>query len=189
MIDLQFHIGLLSKQGLIEEAFNLMDEYSFSIINRVLSIHQYFKKGAKTAPGVDGALLLNESDCLRMLEETKLFRATKLRSSVIKRVYIPKKSSGERPLGLGNIIDRVLQRMMVNLVEPYYESKYYYDMYGFRRGRSQVQAVAQLYMYMSKGMATKNVIFLDIKGFFDNISHEFLKEIRVPSLFRNLTNV
>ena len=86
-------------------------------------------------------------------------------------VDIPKGDGGTRPLGIPTVADRVAQTVVKRYLEPGLEDIFHEDSYGYRPGRSAVEAV---------GVARKRcwrhdwVLDLDIKGFFDSIDHELM---------------
>jgi len=88
-------------------------------------------------------------------------------------VYIPKADGRQRPLGVTALEDKIVQRAAVEVLNAIYETDFLGFSYGFRPGRSQHQALDALYT----GLLTRKVnwvLDLDIKGFFDGISHEWL---------------
>jgi group II intron reverse transcriptase/maturase len=94
----------------------------------------------------------------------------------VKLVEIPKKGGGLRPLGIPTIADRIAQTIVRGLLEPTLEPLFIKDSYGYRPGKSAVQAVEKVRQQCWK---QSWVIDLDIKGFFDNIPHDLLmKAIR-----------
>jgi RNA-directed DNA polymerase len=88
-------------------------------------------------------------------------------------VYIPKADGRQRPLGVTALEDKIVQRAAVEVLNAIYETDFLGFSYGFRPGRSQHQALDALYT----GLLTRKVnwvLDLDIRGFFDTLSHEWL---------------
>ena len=89
----------------------------------------------------------------------------------VRAVSILKKSGGERILGVPTVSDRIAQMVVKQLIEPDLEPIFLADSYGYRPGKSALQAV---------GVTRKRcwkydwVLEFDIKGLFDNIDHELL---------------
>jgi RNA-directed DNA polymerase len=89
----------------------------------------------------------------------------------VKTVLIPKKSGGERPLGIPTVSDRIAQTVVKMILEPQLEPYFDGDSYGYRPKKSALDAVATARQRCWK---YQWVIDLDIKGFFDNINHELV---------------
>ena len=89
----------------------------------------------------------------------------------VKGVFIPKKSGGERLLGVPTVADRIAQMVVKLEIEPVLEPHFLPDSYGYRPGKSALDAV---------GITRKRcwqhdwVVEFDIKGLFDNIDHKLL---------------
>lgn len=78
-----------------------------------------------------------------------------------------------RPLGIPTIKDRLIQQCVLQVLEPICEAKFHNRSNGFRPNRSAEHAIAQA-MTMIQQRNLFYVIDIDIKGFFDNVSHSKL---------------
>jgi RNA-directed DNA polymerase len=130
-------------------------------------------KSSKGAAGVDGQTIEQfEADL-----KGNLYKIWNRMSSgtyfppPVRAVSIPKKSGGERILGVPTVSDRIAQMVVKQLIEPDLDSIFLPDSYGYRPGKSALEAV---------GVTRKRcwkydwVLEFDIKGLFDNIEHELL---------------
>lgn len=89
----------------------------------------------------------------------------------VKAVAIPKKNGGERILGVPTVSDRVAQMVVKMLIEPKLEPIFLPDSYGYRPGKSALDAVA---ITRKRCWQFDWVLEFDIKGLFDNIDHTLL---------------
>jgi len=86
-------------------------------------------------------------------------------------VKIPKAGGGERKLGIPTVSDRIAQMVVKSRLEPVVDPHFDPDSYGYRPGKSALDAVGQA---RQRCWRFDWVIDLDIKGFFDNIDHELM---------------
>jgi RNA-directed DNA polymerase len=89
----------------------------------------------------------------------------------VKVVEIPKKSGGKRILGVPTVADRIAQMVAKMYFEPMVEPYFHPDSYGYRPGKSAVDAVA---VTRERCWRYDWLLEFDIKGLFDNIDHELL---------------
>jgi len=130
-------------------------------------------KENKGAAGIDGQTVEDfEADL-----ENNLYKIWNRMTSgsyfppAVKEVEIPKNSGGNRKLGIPTVADRVAQGVAKKYLEPEMELQFHEDSYGYRPNKSQHQALER-----TRERCRRNdwVIEIDIKGYFDNISHEIL---------------
>ncbi len=131
------------------------------------------------AVGVDGQTADQYAEQLEDRLRSLLDRAKSgdhYRAPPVRRVYIPKGDGSERPLGIPTFEDKVLQRAVVMVLEPIYEHDFLDCSYGFRPGRSAHQALAEIQSRLTV-MGGGWVLDVDIRKFFDSLSHDHLRRI------------
>jgi len=135
----------------------------------------YFSLKKEAAPGVDGETWRHYGETLEDNLQDLSYRLKRgaYRAKPVRRVYIPKANGRQRPLGVPAREDKIVQRAAVEVLNAIYEMDFLGFSYGFRPGRSQHQALDALYT----GVLTRKVnwvLDLDIRSFFDGLSHEWL---------------
>ena len=139
--------------------------------NIMLAYRNIKRNGGSQTPGTDGKSI----DDLEKLSPEQLTQYVRNRlkwykPQPVKRVEIPKGNGKTRPLGIPTIADRLIQQCFLQVLEPICEAKFHDRSYGFRPLRSAQNAVAVYYKLIQQ-MGLYYVVDVDIKGFFDNISH------------------
>jgi len=130
------------------------------------------------APGVDDETADQFAKDLeaRLQDLLDRFKSGTYRAPPVRRVHIPKgDGSKTRPIGIPTFADKVLQRAVAMILGAIYEQDFSDCSYGFRPGRSVHQALEALWQeFRSSGGGW--VLEVDIKGFFDTLVHQHLRE-------------
>jgi group II intron reverse transcriptase/maturase len=130
-------------------------------------------KSNKGAAGVDGQTI----EQFEMDLKGNLYRIWNRMSSgsyfppPVRAVAIPKKSGGERILGVPTVSDRIAQMVVKQMIEPDLEAIFLPDSFGYRPGKSALDAVG---VTRERCWKYDWALEFDIKGLFDNIDHELL---------------
>ena len=135
----------------------------------------YFQLKKEAAPGVDGETWRHYGEFLdeRLQDLSHRLQRGAYRAKPVRRTYIPKADGRQRPLGVTALEDKLVQRAAVEVMNAIYEQDFAEFSYGFRPGRSQHDALDQLYQGIMRRKVNW-VLDLDIKGFFDNVSQPWL---------------
>lgn len=135
----------------------------------------FFDLRKDAAPGIDGETWAEyaEEYQVRIIDlHSRIHRGT-YRAKPSKRTWIPKLDGKLRPLGIAALEDKIVQQAARVVLECIYEEDFLGFSYGFRPGRSCHWALDAL----SVGIETQKVNWIldaDIRGFFDNIDHNWL---------------
>ena len=138
------------------------------------AIHKTMDK--RKAYGIDK---VTKEDYGQNLEENlenlvKRMKSGSYQPKPTRRVYIPKEAKGKmRPLGISCYEDKLVENVIAQILEQIYEPKFYDESFGFRPNRSCHQAVREI-IEMVQYRKTDYVVEADIKGFFDNVDHDWL---------------
>ena len=163
----------------VRQAARLRKDIQFTALLHHITVElleqSYFALKRNSAPGLDGMRWRvygeNLNDRLIMLH-SRIHKGN-YRASPARRTMIPKADGSERPLSILCLEDKIVQQAVVYVLEAIYEDDFMGFSYGFRRGRSQHDALDAL----STGIYRKRVSWVldaDIQGFFDAMSHDWI---------------
>jgi len=128
----------------------------------------------QAAPGVDGVRWKEYEAGLegRLADLHSRIHRGAYRAQASRRVYIPKADGRQRSLGIAALADKIVQQAVVTILNEIYEVDFQGFSYGFRPGRSPHQALDALSVGLHR-KRVKWVLDADIRGFFDQMSHEW----------------
>lgn len=127
-------------------------------------------KGSAGPDGMEVSELKVRKGEIISLLHTKLLEGT-YRPGLVKRVWIPK-ANGQRGLGVPDVVDRVVQQAVLQVMSPHYEPEFHPSSHGFRKGRSCQTAIAEATSHIEEGYDW--VVDIDLEKFFDGVNHQRL---------------
>jgi RNA-directed DNA polymerase len=180
-------------QGVRERARKNKQERFTALLHHVtpaLLRESFYALKRKAAPGVDGVTWKEYAAGLedRLTDLHSRVHRGAYRAQPSRRQWIPKGNGKQRPLGIAALEDKIVQQAVVRILNEIYEEDFRGFSYGFRPGRGQHMALDALYVAL-KRRRVNWILDLDLKSFFDNISHEKLvqmlgKRIADPRIVR-----
>ena len=150
---------------------------SYINVDSLRAIHKTMDKNK--ASGIDKVTKEKYEQSLEEKLENlvKRMKTGSYRPNPTRRVYIPKETKGKmRPLGISSYEDKLVESAIAQILEQIYEPKFYNESFGFRPNRNCHQAVREI-IEMVQYRKTNYVVEADIRGFFDNVDHEWLMKM------------
>lgn len=172
--DLQDTLDMLYADSGRRKIFNNLMPLIESEENIRLAYRNIKRNSGSNTSGVDKLTIKD----IEKIPETRFVEIVRkklqwYKPKAVRRVEIPKPNGKLRPLGIPAIWDRIVQQCILQILEPICEAKFSDRSNGFRPNRSAEHAIAQAYAFMQKSHL-HYVVDIDIKGFFDNVSHSKL---------------
>jgi RNA-directed DNA polymerase len=127
------------------------------------------------ASGVDGVTWEQYGERLgaNLLDLEKRLKEKRYRAKQVRRKHIPKGNGKTRPLGIPALEDKIVQHAASRILQSIYEEDFLNSSWGYRPGRGPQTASKVLAGRLALGNY-HHIVEADIKGFFDNMDHEWL---------------
>lgn len=167
---LQVRIVKALKEGRWNRVRALQHLLTHSASGKLLATRRVTENDGRRTPGVDGELWDSPN---KKLEGSMRLCARGYCPKPLKRIYIPKANGKLRPLGIPTMRDRAMQALYLLALDPVAETHADHGSYGFRVGRSCADAIEHCFHVFTRPNP-EWVLEGDIKGCFDNISHDWL---------------
>jgi group II intron reverse transcriptase/maturase len=150
----------------------------YTLLTKEALLYAIGKLNPKAAAGVDGItyeeyVLDADAHAERLIKKLK---NKSYRAKLVRRQYIPKLNGKMRPLGIPTMDDKVLQLAVARILEAVFDPNFYEHSYGYRRGLGAHDALVELKLSI-QFKPVRYVVEADIKGFFDNIDHDWLMKM------------
>lgn len=168
---IQTRIAKAAKAGEWRKVRSLQRLLTKSTGAKVLAVRRVTENRGRKTPGVDKQTWSTPEEKWQAVDALGIKRYKPL---PLRRIYIPKSNGGKRPLGIPTMRDRAMQALHLLALDPVAETTGDPHSYGFRRERSTADAIGQVRNVLSRDVSPKWVLEGDIKGCFDNISHDWL---------------
>jgi RNA-directed DNA polymerase len=168
-------IALLSKSDPRRSFESLMHHFNYESLKE-----RFYELDGKKAVGIDG---VDKESYAKNLDQNILnlisrMKTMSYRPGPVREVLIPKegKPGATRPLGISNLEDKIVQKMMQQILESIYEPIFLECSFGFRPGKGCHDAIRALQHHLYKN-EVQTIIDIDLKNFFGTIDHKMLEGI------------
>lgn len=173
--NLQRRIFVAKQEGRFRTLRKLQNLLLSAQSNRFLAVRQVsqLNSGKKTS-GIDKKVFLNPQERINLIKIINKISINEWKPTPTKRINILKANRKKRPLGIPTLTDRTLQAIVKNALEPEWEAIFEGSSYGFRKNRSAHDAIRYIHNVCNSNTSKHWIVNADIKGCFDNLSHDFL---------------
>ena len=170
---LQMRIAKAQKEGRHNKVKALQWTLTHSFYAKALAVKRVTENRGKKTPGVDKILWTTKKE---KWEAITTLKRHGYRPLPLRRVYLRKPNGKLRPLGIPTMTDRAMQTLYKFALEPVAETTGDPNSYGFRMGRCTQDAAVQCAAILARKDRAQWVLEGDIKGCFDNISHDWIEK-------------
>lgn len=172
VLQMQYDIATAWKCRNMQLVSELQQKLVRSFAARALAVRKVVTNPGRNTPGIDGVVLKNPKLIAQVMESLK--DLSNYKASPVRRVYIPKPDGRKRPLGIPTMKDRAVQALFNMALLPIAESVADKRSYGYRPYRSVHDVAIYTKLVAGAIYGKRWVLEGDIKGFFDNLSHDWL---------------
>ena len=132
-------------------------------------------KSNKGAAGVDGQSVVDFAEQLpeEIAQLVCELKDKSYRPKPVRRVEIPKPDGGVRKLGIPTVRDRVVQQVLLDILQPIFNPDFHPSSYGYRPGRSCHQAIAKASLFIRR-YRRRWVVDMDLSQCFDTLNHDLI---------------
>jgi len=168
---LQMRIAKAIRDKRYNKAKALQWLLTHSRYGKLLAVKRVTENKGKKTPGIDNVCWNTPKQKMRAVVSLK---RRGYKTEPLRRIYIPKKNGKLRPLGIPTMKCRAMQALHLLALEPIAETLADKNSYGFRPKRSTADAIEQVHHVLCKKVSAQWILEADIKGCFDNISHQWM---------------
>jgi RNA-directed DNA polymerase len=168
---LQARIVKATQEGRHNKAKSLQWLLTHSFSGKALAVKRVTTNQGKRTPGVDKVVWRTPAQKINAILS---LQRRGYKPLPVRRVLIPKKNGKTRPLGIPAMKCRAMQALHLLALEPIAETTADPNSYGFRPQRCTADAGEQCFKALSLKICATWVLEADIKGCFDNISHDWM---------------
>ena len=171
--DVQTSLQAIANKAASQPGYRFRNLYGMVNEEMLLDSWRYIRKDA--AYGVDrvSAADYEQNLATKVHQLVEDLKEKRYRAQLVRRQYIPKANGKVRPLGIPATQDKLLQLAVKRILEAIYEQDFYRCSYGYRPNIGALDAVDKLTLKLQFGKY-HYVVEADIKGYFDNIDHQWL---------------
>lgn len=168
---LQARIVKATQEGRWNKVKALQHLLTHSLSGKALAVRRVTENTGKRTAGVDKVTWDTPEKKVAAVHNLKRRGYKPL---PLRRVYIPKSNGKMRPLGIPTMKDRAMQALYLLALDPIAETTGDRNSYGFRKERSTADAIEQCFNALARKDNAQWILEGDIKGCFDNISHDWM---------------
>lgn len=170
---LQLRIAKATELRKFSKVKHLQWILTHSLSAKLMAVRDVLQNSGSKTPGVDGITIKTSKEKLALV---KSLRRRDYKPLPLRRIYIPKSGNKKklRPISIPTIRDRAFQALHTQALLPVSEVTADHNSYGFRPGRNCADAIQQCFNSLAKRGSPQYILEGDIRGCFDNISHQWM---------------